>query len=393
MVTNDFICPRAHFWLSHSHYRQVDLALAQLLLAQAAANVVKQTNPASHENREPVSRPQAPIYSAHSASLSNPAPRVEQSLLARQDQVASTLQAQAGSFMFNQTQASGGGRPNSNNFLEELKRTYEQHLAAHSADNGSSASDFIAHSTSTVAGNAARSSVGLQQTQYQPFPAGNGPPAAHFPSGTPVSLVGGLTTGFASNFTKPSSISGFIASQVASHAYSDNDTGKSPTCSMPTSKPAPSVVSKKAKTVKVRVTTEGTPRPTEDGAIMVGFLTALRSSFESAVAQQQEARDREQQEDSEETNSSASASGRRRPATVTDSSSQQQESCSSVDESDWNSEDKKTDPSSSEDSDKDDNQDGKQDKYQEAVPYSKGPPRKRHKSKKADEHVIESRAE
>jgi hypothetical protein len=127
-------------------------------------------------------------------------------------------------------------------------------------------------------------------------------------------------------------------------------------------------------------------QPKGDGAILMDFLTSLRTSFETAIGEDQDRRDQEQQAESETTNSSdgrleSSSSGNRgRPATVTDTSSQQQESCGSVEDSDWNSEDKKTDRSeSSEESDKDENL--QQDGYQKAVNYSKGPPRKRHKAK------------
>jgi hypothetical protein len=110
----------------------------------------------------------------------------------------------------------------------------------------------------------------------------------------------------------------------------------------------------------------------EAGGILLGFLSSLRQSFESAVVEKQNGRRSiESQENSEESGSADERTHamRSNSAAVTDSasgSSQQPES--SMDDSDSNF-DKKS--SSSEDSDKDEKQ--------LATKHSKGPPRKRHK--------------
>jgi hypothetical protein len=135
------------------------------------------------------------------------------------------------------------------------------------------------------------------------------------------------------------------------------------------------------------------PRTDEDkaaGTILMGFLSSLRESYEDALVDKQKLSNGPgpmmTSRKSVETNSSSADSvgsgvcggpadffkQKRRAVPVTDSSSgtSSQQVESSVDESDWNS-DKKTDPSSSEDSDKEANRH-----------RSKGPPRKRIKSKK-----------
>jgi len=101
----------------------------------------------------------------------------------------------------------------------------------------------------------------------------------------------------------------------------------------------------------------------------LGFLSSLRQSYEDAL------RDKTGTETASG-KSDTSDDTAQKGAMVTDSSSSQHIE-SSVDDSDWNS-DKKTEPSSSEDSDKESN-----DRRSE----SRGPPRKRLKSKKTDEMV------
>ncbi|GKY92613.1 hypothetical protein MPSEU_000231400 [Mayamaea pseudoterrestris] len=378
---------------------QLDIALAQLLLAQAAANAVKQAplqQPAfSVANREPSSLLQRealapPTHSFHGLQVGT------------KTSVGASLQDAPQSFKAPSSQELPGLnvtcqgldnlKPTQNVFLDQLKRTYEQHLAAQAADNGSSATKFIAHSLAALPGNAARGSVVSQSTHTS---ADNGPSASHS-NQRPKALIPTLssTSLGAKQGSQPCrgpSVSSLVPTQVAPHApISTPGNGTKFTSIASTKRPSSSAPDAHVKTKKVKVAAPAPPQSSEDGAIMMGFLNSLRNSFESAVAQQTVTRTREQQEDSEETNSNTSGAGQA-PATVTDSSSQQQESCSSVDESDWNSEDKKADSMSSEDSDKDDKEDHKQEKYLEAVQYSKGPPRKRHKSKKVDP-MIEARA-
>jgi hypothetical protein len=138
------------------------------------------------------------------------------------------------------------------------------------------------------------------------------------------------------------------------------------------------------------------PRTEEDnaaGTILLGFLSSLRQSYEDALVGKQKLSNingpimtsRKSVETSSSSADSIGSGGcdgpadffkqKRHAVPVTDASSgTSQQVESSVDDSDWNS-DKKTDPSSSEDSDKEVNRH-----------YSKGPPRKRMKTKKlADE--------
>jgi hypothetical protein len=140
------------------------------------------------------------------------------------------------------------------------------------------------------------------------------------------------------------------------------------------------------------------PRTEEDkaaGTILLGFLSSLRESYEDALVDKQKLTNEPSSmmtsRKSAATNSSCTDSvgsggcggpadffKQNRPAVpVTDSSSgTSQQVESSIDDSDWNS-DKKTGSSSSEDSDKEVN-----------GHRSKGPPRKRMKSKKlADERT------
>lgn len=139
------------------------------------------------------------------------------------------------------------------------------------------------------------------------------------------------------------------------------------------------------------------PRTEEDqqaGTILLGFLSSLRQSYEDALVEKQKLSNckhpltegksedtTSSYNDSEGSGDSASANDfykRKRPAAVTDASSG-----TSTQDSDSNS-DKKTDPSSSEDSDKEANTN-----YSEYQYSSKGPPRKRMKSKKqADERRV-----
>lgn len=135
--------------------------------------------------------------------------------------------------------------------------------------------------------------------------------------------------------------------------------------------PQPKLDSKKSKTSK----SGSKKRTVEDqaaGTILIGFLSSLRDSYEEALSGRGD-----EQDETTSSNGAATESrsnGRKHPANVTDSSSSQAQPESSLEDSDWNS-DKKTDPSSSEDSDKDDKDGGSR--------YSKGPPRKRLKKRKA----------
>lgn len=382
----------------HQYHRQVDAAIAQLLLAKIAASGGNQINPPSplpvsfnlpntdalkqQARQEPLSATSNILSSASMQSLLSSV-SIQNPPLSRQESVTPSTQPTPG---LNIQTLPSSSKPNPNIFLEELKRTYEQHLASQVADNGPSAPYFNEHKASTVAGNAAGRSAAMQAVQTTSR-TDNGPSVPHFPS---------------DNARRTSAISPSRRNKTGStegHQLAPKIRASNLKAAVkPAIKPLPvqepqssqSVTTTEPKTKKVKVIDSATaPSQTrEDGAIMMGFLSSLRSSFESAIAQQEAVRAREQQEDSEETNSSTSGP-RRRPATVTDSSSQQQESCSSVDESDWNSEDKKTD--SSEDSDKDEER--KKDNYLDAVQYSKGPPRKRHKSKKVEGSLVESRAE
>jgi hypothetical protein len=127
------------------------------------------------------------------------------------------------------------------------------------------------------------------------------------------------------------------------------------------------------------------PRTEEDkqaGTILLGFLSSLRQSYEDALVDKQKLGNGSlnQMSKAQKTsfiNSESSVDGctvsyQKRSAQVTESSSgmSQHQVESSVEDSDWNS-DKKTDPSSSEESAKEVN-----------TYVSKGPPRKRIKTKK-----------
>jgi hypothetical protein len=119
------------------------------------------------------------------------------------------------------------------------------------------------------------------------------------------------------------------------------------------------------------------PRPpslqkqrTEEDKAAGSILLGLRQSYESAVRVRNWNSYDNKPSVSMLTNQQDYCLGQGEATVVTDSSSSQQME-GSVDDSDWNS-DKKTDPSSSEDSDKD----------LSNMRYSKGPPRKRLKTKK-----------
>jgi hypothetical protein len=280
-----------------------------MLLSQAAASSVGQAFP--QQQQQPAAALSCQLHSGSTA----------------QQRHVPSQSAYHNQRLSPQAHPSSGGSAHTH-FIEELEKTYKQHLASQSTGNGMSASNL------------------------------------HKSNPTPASTTNASNSSFTKALHKPP--------MPVSHKRAI----------VPASNKEPT---SKRQNHESESVSEASFRANEDSNIMMGFLKSLRSSFESAVAQEQARRVRQQQEDSEESNSSderpTTSGERRRPATVTDSSSQQQESCSSVDESDWNSEDKKTDASSSnEDSDKDD----AQEKYKEAVNYSKGPPRKRLKSKRTE---------
>jgi hypothetical protein len=128
-------------------------------------------------------------------------------------------------------------------------------------------------------------------------------------------------------------------------------------------------------------------RAQEDQA--AGFLSSLRDSYEQALATDPSTAEPPRTKDNEFTAANIQRiqselpkmedKRRVRPSTVTDTSSAQQAESSFEDSEDWNS-DKNTDPdqSSSGDSNKDEketNMDANMDSF-----YSRGPPRKRHKT-------------
>lgn len=140
-------------------------------------------------------------------------------------------------------------------------------------------------------------------------------------------------------------------------------------------------------------TSNGATRPytfeeNRAGGLLLGFLSSLRQSYEEAVKEKEESGESVPQQ---QTNIRAQRpqallqealknAQKRSVAVISDTSSGTGQPESSIEESDWHS-DKKTETSSSEDSDKEINGSA-----------SKGPPRKRLKTKRAaDERQRESR--
>lgn len=136
------------------------------------------------------------------------------------------------------------------------------------------------------------------------------------------------------------------------------------------------------------------PRTDEDkaaGSILLGFLSSLRQSYLEAVREKSkmDCMNGASLSQTGEGNEDESPDQSRAPA-VTDSSGSQPAVDSSLDDSDWNS-DKKTDPSSSEDSDKEGTERPVKKRGQSSTTsasdigvmrLSRGPPRKRLKTKK-----------
>ena len=140
-------------------------------------------------------------------------------------------------------------------------------------------------------------------------------------------------------------------------------------------------------------TSNGATRPytleeNRAGGLLLGFLSSLRQSYEEAVKEKEESGESAPQQQNNYGAQRPQAllqealknAQKRSVAVISDTSSGTGQPESSIEESDWHS-DKKTETSSSEDSDKEVNGSA-----------SKGPPRKRLKTKRAaDERQRESR--